>query len=79
VLLVTGAARLSFVTAALGLVLMVLTVALQGAGHKSERVSAVPFRSPLDFLGRFFVESWINFPRFVFSGGWARAFAKASR
>ena len=25
-----------------------------------------------DFVSRFVAEQWITFPRFVFSGGWAR-------
>jgi hypothetical protein len=56
-----------------GLVAMVVALALQGRGHKRESVGAVPFLGPLDFLSRFFCEQFITFPRYVLSGGWARA------
>jgi hypothetical protein len=76
VLLVTGAARLSLVTAGVGLGMMLVALAAQGAGHKSETSPPVPFRSPLDFVARFFVEQWVNLPRFLLGGGWRSAFAK---
>src|SRR5436190_190602 len=56
-----------------GLVAMVVAVALQGRGHKREAVVPVPFLGPLDFVSRFFCEQFINFPRYVLSGGWAKA------
>jgi hypothetical protein len=58
---------------ALGALLMIVTLAAQGRGHGSESSRPKPFRGPLDFVARFFAEQWITFPRFVVSGGLARA------
>jgi hypothetical protein len=60
-----------------GLGLMVFAVAMQGRGHKVERQKSVPFEGPVDFVTRFFVEQWVNFPRFVLGGGFARAWRAA--
>jgi hypothetical protein len=56
-----------------GLVGMVGAMAAQGRGHKLETTAPVPFRGPLDVVSRIFVEQWVTFPRFVLSGGLARA------
>ncbi|HEY8207821.1 MAG TPA: terminase [Myxococcaceae bacterium] len=60
-----------------GLVGMIIPMALQGRGHKGEAVTPVPFLGPMDFVSRFFCEQFINFPRYVLSGGWAKAFRQA--
>jgi hypothetical protein len=60
-----------------GVVLLVLALAVQGWGHKQEAEPPIPFRGPADIVQRFFVEQWINFPRFVLSGGFARAWRDA--
>jgi hypothetical protein len=52
---------------------MVAAVALQGRGHRLETVPPVPFQGPGDVVARIFVEQWVTFPRFVLSGGFARA------
>jgi hypothetical protein len=62
-----------------GAVAMVGAVALQGKGHKMEHVAPVPFRSPWDALSRIFAEQWVTFPRFVLSGGLARAWRETGR
>jgi hypothetical protein len=54
-------------------VAMVLSVALQGRGHRQEPVPPEPFTSPLNAVSRIFLEQWVTFPRFVLSGSWARA------
>jgi hypothetical protein len=51
---------------------IVLTLAVEGRGHKLEPVPPEPFTGPANFVGRFFFEHWITFPRFVLSGGWWR-------
>lgn len=56
-----------------GLAGMALAVAAQGRGHKLEAEAPAPFRSPLDGIVRLVVEQLVTFPRFVFSGGFARA------
>jgi hypothetical protein len=60
-----------------GLVAMGATVAIQGAGHRSETNPPIPFRGPLDAAMRLIVEQWVTFPRFVLTGGFARAWREA--
>ena len=48
-------------------------VAAQGRGHGREAVRPVPFRGAADVAVRIVVEQWVTFPRFVLSGGFARA------
>jgi len=57
----------------LGAALMLVTLAAQGRGHAGEPNRPIPFRGPVDFVARFFAEQWITFPRFVLTGGFARA------
>ena len=52
---------------------MVLSIALQGRGHREESVPPEPFSSPFNAIARIFCEQWVTFPRFVLSGGWFRA------
>ena len=54
-------------------VVMLLSVAVQGRGHRQEVVAPEPFTSPLNSVSRIFLEQWVTFPRFVLSGGWSRA------
>lgn len=61
-----------------GLVAMVGAIAAQGRGHKGESTRPVPFNGPGDVVARLFVEQWVTFPRFVLSGGFARAWRAAS-
>ncbi len=56
-----------------GLVAMVLAVFLQGRTHAGEPTPPVPFRGPLDVVARIFAEQWITFPRYLFGGGFAKA------
>ncbi|WNG50410.1 terminase [Archangium minus] len=60
-----------------GVVAIVSALALQGRGHRFETVSPVPFRGFFDVVARLFVEQWVTFPRFVLSGGFARAWRSA--
>jgi len=76
VLLVAGALVAGWLALA-GLAGMLVAVALQGRGHKHERSAPVPFSGPGDAVTRLFVEQWITFPRFVMSGGFARAWRSA--
>ncbi len=55
------------------LMAMVISVALQGRGHRQEKYPPEPFTSPANAVSRIFLEQWITFPRFVVSGGWLRA------
>lgn len=58
---------------ALGASAMPIAMIAQGWGHRQEVSPPAPFRGPLDVLLRIFAEQWITFPRFVLSGGFARA------
>ncbi|WP_114974201.1 Mpo1-like protein [Rhodoferax ferrireducens] len=58
----------------LSLLAMVVSVALQGRGHKQETNPPAPFTGAGNALARIFLEQWITFPRFVLSGGWLHAF-----
>lgn len=62
--------------AGFALLVAALAFAVQGVGHRRERVPPVPFDGPGDFLGRVFTEQFITFPRFVLSGQWARNLAR---
>ena len=71
--LVIALAERSVVIGLVSLISMVVSVALQGRGHRQEEVPPEPFTSPINALSRIFLEQWITFPRFVISGGWLRA------
>lgn len=58
---------------------MLLSIALQGRGHRHEPVPPEPFAGPGDAISRIFLEQWITFPRFVLSGGWLRALRDSNR
>ena len=62
-----------------GLVPMLAAVALQGSSHRGEHHPPAPFRSKLDLAARLFAEQWVTFPRFVLTGGFARAWRAARR
>ena len=52
--------------------------AAEGRGHAIEPERPIPFAGPRDVVMRIFAEQFITFPRFVLSGGWARAYRAAS-
>jgi Protein of unknown function (DUF962) len=68
----------SLLRGVLSLTAMALAFGLQARGHAREKTPAVPFSSPANAIARIFLEQWINFPRFVFSGGWFRALQKST-
>src|SRR5262245_32420031 len=53
-----------------GPLFIVLSIALQGLGHRTEPQPVHPFAGPRDFIRRLYVEQFYNFWRFLFSGGW---------
>jgi amino acid permease len=61
-----------------GLVLMAVSLVAQGLGHRIEPNPPEPFTSRGQAIARLLSEQWITFPRFVFSGGWARAWQGAT-
>ena len=76
--LLVGLATLSPVRAVTALVGMAIAFAVQGFGHKREPTPAIPFAGAGDAVTRIFAEQFVTFPRFVLSGGWARALRAAS-
>jgi hypothetical protein len=59
--------------AVLALLLPLISIAIQGAGHKREPNPPLPFDGPGDFVKRIFSEQFYKFPKFVLSGEWLRA------
>ena len=71
VLLLVGALSLNWVWTAVGFACLLVPVIVQGIGHKRlESTPPAPFTSPWNFIARFCLEQWINFPRFLLSGAW---------
>ncbi len=59
--------------AAIGFGVMAGVMTVQGRTHRLERNAPAPFRGPGDVLARILAEQWLTFPRYVASGGFARA------
>jgi hypothetical protein len=78
VTLVVALVERSWQIGILAVVAMVLSVALQGRGHRQEPVPPEPFTSPLNAVSRILLEQWVTFPRFVFTGGWSHALREQS-
>jgi hypothetical protein len=53
-------------------------VILQGRGHAREHEAPVPFAGTDDVIWRIMAEQWVTFPRFVVSGGFARAWRESA-
>ena len=73
---VTQALQAQWAGALVALLVAILAFAVQGVGHKRERVAPEPFTGPGDFVARVFAEQFITFPRFVLAGQWARNLAE---
>ncbi len=54
-----------------------LALVVQGRGHRLEANPPSPFLGPSDLAARLVVEQWVTFPRYVLSGGFARAWREA--
>lgn len=67
----------SWSTAVAGVAAMFVSVAAQGRGHGQEPTPPEPFTGPRNAVSRIFLEQWVTFPRFVFSGGWLHALRQA--
>lgn len=61
-----------------GLVMMAVAMIAQGRGHAMEAAPPIPFAGAGDAVGRIFLEQLVNFPRFVLSGGLAKAWREAA-
>jgi hypothetical protein len=64
-------------TALGGAIAMVVSMALQGRGHRREPTPPEPFTSAQNALSRILFEQWVTFPRFVATGGWRYALLHA--
>jgi hypothetical protein len=73
VALVAALVERAWLPAVVAVAAMLVSVALQGRGHRQEPTPPEPFTSPLNALSRIFLEQWVTFPRFVLSGGWSHA------
>jgi hypothetical protein len=73
VALVVALLRGSVTGGTIGLACMVVSIVLEGRGHKMEKNPPEPFTSAMNAVARLFLEQWITFPRFLLSGGWSRA------
>ena len=71
--LVVAVARGAAGLGGLALVAMLVSIALQGRGHRVEPVPPEPFTGPANAVTRILLEQWVTFPRFVLTGGWWRA------
>jgi hypothetical protein len=70
--------RFSLPTLAGAALCVLLSLILQGRGHKLEAKAPEPFKGGLDFILRLFAEQWITFPRFVLTGGWFENLSNAA-
>jgi hypothetical protein len=69
----TGAALVGpWWLALVGLAAMITAVGAQGLTHRLEHAPPFRFAGPLDFARVLFVEQWLNFPRYVLTGGFRR-------
>lgn len=57
----------------LGLLLYFGAMGAQAIAHSFEKKRPEPFLSPLDFVARFTLENLVTFPRFLITGGFAKA------
>jgi hypothetical protein len=62
-----------------GLVTMLAVMAVQGRGHSREASAPAKFKGAGDFAARIMAEQWITLPRFVLSGGLARALRRGEQ
>ena len=72
VALIAGLIWLEWALILAGAASMAASIVLQGRGHGAEPEPPVPFGGAGNALARIFLEQWITFPRFVFTGGWWR-------
>jgi hypothetical protein len=71
--------RLSFFSFVFSVLGFIVSLLMQGRGHKLEPVAPQSFTSGFDFVRRILAEQWITFPRYVITGGWSKALRRGSR
>src|SRR5262247_816030 len=70
--------RFSLSALAVAALCFLVSLILQGRGHRLEAAAPEPFKDGLDFILRLFAEQWITFPRFVLTGGWFENLSSAA-
>ena len=70
---VAALAQGSLLSLSVAVASIVLALALQGRGHRSEPIPPRPFSGVGNFITRLLLEQWVTFPRFVLSGAWGKA------
>ncbi|CCN47495.1 conserved hypothetical protein [Vibrio nigripulchritudo MADA3029] len=56
-----------------GLVLLpLISIAVQGIGHKKEHLPPEPFTSPVNAVTRILLEQLYTFPKYLISGKWKK-------
>ena len=73
--IVTGIVTTRWLLPIMGLVAMVVSLGLQGRGHRLEENPPLPFTGPGNFLFRILREQFVVFPLYVITGRWGRALA----
>ena len=71
-LMVYGALQRAAAVVGASVACVVVSLAVQGRGHRLEAEPPAPFGGAGDFIRRVAAEQWVTFPRFVLSGGWYR-------
>jgi len=69
-LLVIGLINLNVLNVIISILLMVLSIGVQGLGHSKESIPAEPFTGPKNAITRILLEQLYTFPKFVLSGKW---------
>lgn len=64
---------LDLISAVSSLLIMALSIGLQGLGHGKERIPAEPFTSFNNGVIRILLEQLYTFPKFVLTGKWVEA------
>jgi hypothetical protein len=79
VLMVVAVVKPSLILLTAAIAGVVLSLIIQGQGHKLEPVPPEPFTGAANVIGRLFLEQWVTFPRFVLSGGWFHNWVRANK
>lgn len=71
--LIVGLLTINLALCLMAILMMALSLAAQAKGHGTEKMPSIPFNGAANAAMRLLIEQWINFPRFVLSGRWWKA------
>ncbi|WP_125782123.1 terminase [Pseudoalteromonas rubra] len=74
VLLFSTVFNFSVLLLVVSILLMAVSLAVQGIGHNEEALPPEPFTGPVNAVIRILLEQLYTFPKFVISGGWCTAY-----